>query len=440
MDNNLIWSLFNDKDGILWVGTNNGLNKFIPESNTFHRINNSLINGSVFYINAYQNNKNILWLCTEFGLIRFNKNTEVCYKYNNDLKRESVFCALPDKKGNLWLSTNRGLFQFNPETGKLRSFFESDGLPSNEFNYAAFSKNYKTNELIFGGVNGLVIFKPGDIQRNTLPPSVVLTDFKIFNQSIGIDNYHLKKSITEAEKINLSYKDNIFTFSFAALDFLAPDKNTYAFKMENLNNEWNYIDNRRFTTYANLPPGNYTFRVKAANSDGIWNAKGASVKIIIKPPFYQTTFFKILLTLLFAFTLYFIYKIRVRYITRQKNKLSKKVKERTEALNQEITERKATEQKLEERQKYLFSILQHTPEAIVVTDPNQIIVEWNPGAEKIFLYSKEEIIGKNLNDLVVGKGKRRESMNLGKKVLAGNLVPPLETIRVDKNGKRINVI
>ncbi len=440
ISNNIIWSLFNDKDGILWIGTNNKINRFNPKTNLSHRINNPDISGAVYAIRPDQNNNDILWLCTEFGLIKFNKKTETCYKYRNALRQETIYGALSDNNGNLWLSTNRGLSRFNPETNELKTYYESNGLPSNEFNYAAFCKNSKNNELIFGGVKGLVVFNPNDILKNTSPSPVVITDLKIFNQSVGIDGYHLKKSITEAEKITLSHKDDVFTFSFAALDFIAPENNIYAFKMEKINNEWIYIDNRRFTTYTHLPPGNYTFKIKAANSDGIWNTEGASVKIEVLPPFWQTTFFKILTVIICILLLYFFYKIRIKYIARQKNKLEKKVKERTKKLNQEIIERKAAERELEERQKYLISILRDAPDAIVVTDPDLKVVEWNPGAEKTFKYSKKETIGKNINDLVVGKDKVQEGIHLGKKIIAGNLIQPFETIRKNKHGNSINVI
>ncbi|MFO7889531.1 MAG: two-component regulator propeller domain-containing protein [bacterium] len=440
LSNNLIWSLLQDEDGILWVGTNNKINRFNSKTKTFHRINNPEIRGAVYALIPDQNKKDILWLCTEFGLIKFNKKTGACYKYKNALRQETIYGAVFDNNGDLWLTTNRGLFQLHPETEEVKHYSASDGLPSDEFNFAAFCKNSRTNELIFGGLNGLVVFDPGDILKNTSPPPVVFTDLQIFNKSVDIDNIHLKKSITEAKKITLLPKDKVITFSFAALDFIAPENNLYAFKMENLDNNWNYIDNHRFTTYTNIPPGNYTFKVKAANSDGIWNEEGASIKIKVLPPFWKTTIFRIIMIIIAAGLLYSVYKIRIHYIENQKNKLEEKVKERTKKLNQEIIERKAAERELEEREKYLTSILRDTPDAIVVTDSDLKVVSWNPGAEKTFKYSKEETIGKNLNDLVVGKDKMQEGENLGKKVFAGKLVHPFETVREDKYGNPIHVI
>jgi len=440
LSNNLIWSLHQDGDGILWIGTNNKVNRFNAQTKTFHRINNPEIKGAVYAIVPDQKNNDILWLCTEFGLVKFNKQSETCYKYKNILRQETIYGAVIDNYGNLWLTTNRGLFQLNPKTEEIKTFNESDGLPSDEFNFAAFCKNSKSNELIFGSVNGLVVIKPDDILKNTSPPPVVFTDLQIFNKSVDIDGIHLKKSITEAKKITLLPKDKVITFSFAALDFIAPENNLYAFKMENLDNNWNYIDNHRFTTYTNIPPGNYTFKVKAANSDGIWNEKGKSIKIEALPPFWKTTIFRIIMIIIAAGLLYSVYKIRINYIENQKNKLEEKVKERTKELNQEITERKAAERELEEREKYLTSILRDTPDAIVVTDSDLKVVSWNPGAEKTFKYSKKETTGKKLNDLVVGKDKVKEGENLGKKVFAGKLVHPFETVRKDKYGNPIHVI
>jgi len=440
LSNNLIWSIKTDKDGTLWVGTNNKINKFNPETKTFHRINNPEIKGAVYAIIPDEDNKDILWLCTEFGLIKFNKQSETCYKYKNVLRQETIYGAVIDDYGDLWLTTNRGLFQLNPETEEIKTYNESDGLPTDEFNFAAFCKNSKSNELIFGSLNGLVVFKPDNILKNTSPPPVVFTDLQIFNKSLDIDNVHLKKSITEAEKIILTPEDKVITFSFAALDFIAPENNLYAFKMEHLDNNWNYIDNHRFTTYTNLSPGNYTFKVKAANSDGVWNTEGASIKIEVLPPFWKTPAFNILMVIILAGFLYSVYKFRINYIENQKNKLEKKVKERTKKLNQEINERKVAERELEEREKYLSSILRDTPDAIVVTDSDLKVVSWNPGAENTFKYSKEETIGKKLNELVVGEDKIQEGENLSKKVFTGKLVQPFETVRKDKYGNRIHVI
>ncbi len=187
--------------------------------------------------------------------------------------------------------------KFNLKTAEFKNFDLSDGLQSNEFNEGAYLKSRK-GEMFFGGINGFNRFHPDSIRENSHIPPVVITDFKILNRMVPIgkdsDNKSiLKSSIIETEEIRLSYKHNVFSFEFAALDYTIPEKNIYAYKLEDLTEEWNYVDaDRRYVSYNSLPGGEYVFRVKGTNNDGVWNEEGVTIKITVTPPYWKTLRFK----------------------------------------------------------------------------------------------------------------------------------------------------
>jgi hypothetical protein len=209
------------------------------------------------------------------------------------LPNEMIHAIIEDNNGNLWLSTNKGLSKFNPKTEEFRNYDADDGLQSNQFNFSAVCKRFN-GEMIFGGINGINIFHPDSIKDNPYVPQIVITDFRLFNKSVMVKNtdftqnqnsFTLQKHISTLKEIELSYRENVFSFKFAALDYHSPQKNQYAYKMEGVHPDWVYTNaTRRFATFINLDPGYYIFRVKGSNNDGIWNEEGTLIKIIITPP------------------------------------------------------------------------------------------------------------------------------------------------------------
>jgi signal transduction histidine kinase/DNA-binding response OmpR family regulator len=234
---------------------------------------------------------------------------------NNDLPSDFIWGILEDnqglpegKAGNLWLRTLRGIVKFNPETGKLRVYDERDGLKycrSIVSGFAAFHKG-KNGEIYSGGINNITVFHPDNLVDNPDPPKIAFTDFKINYKTVamGTDS-PLKESISTINSIKLNYHQNIISFEFAALDYTAPAKNQYAYKLEGVNPEWIFTNaSQRFASYTNLDPGEYTFRVKASNNDGVWNEKGVSLRIIITPPWWKTVWAYGLYLLLFVSLIY----------------------------------------------------------------------------------------------------------------------------------------
>ncbi len=322
--------LFIDRSGILWIGTKQGggldaldlqKGKFFNYKNDPSDLN-SLSDNKISSI--YEDKSGTIWIGTqEGGLNKFDRVNGKFrhFKMEDGLPSDFVTGILEDDHGNLWISTTNGLSKFNPNTETFRNYDVEDGLQSNEFEELRAYCKSKTGELIFGGVNGFNIFYPDSIKDNTHIPPVYITDFQLFNKPvpIGYDSLSgrtiLRKSIIECKEIELNYDDKVFSFEFAALDFQAPTKNKYAYIMEGFDKDWTYTDaNRNLATYTNLDPGEYVFRVKGSNNDGIWNEEGASIKIIILPPWYQTTLAYLIYILLIGSIIYVTWKAQIKRI------------------------------------------------------------------------------------------------------------------------------
>ncbi len=324
--NNAIRALTEGAPGTLWVGTVQGLDKLDIKNETFTHytrdINNpnSLSSDIVQCIYREPSGK-VLWLGTfGGGLNRLDLETGkyTHYREKDGLPNDVVYGVLPDDKGNLWLSTNKGLSQFNPSTGLFKNYNVKDGLQSNEFNGGSYFKN-KRGELFFGGVNGFNVFHPSNIKANKHVPPVVITDFQLFRQSVGIgDGAPLRKHISLTENIRLTYKQNDFSFTFVALNYIIPEKNRYQYMLEGFDKQWNTTGAAaRYAGYTNIPPGDYVFRVRGANNDGVWNKEGVALKITIVPPFWHTWWFRVVALFFLLALLRFFYLMRMRNISRQ---------------------------------------------------------------------------------------------------------------------------
>jgi ligand-binding sensor domain-containing protein/signal transduction histidine kinase len=332
---NSVVAICEDDDGFLWVGAN-GLNKFDEREGRFFRYQhdplnpNSLSNNAVNII--YQDKNGSLWIGTTGGGLNKlvpsgnegSPPTFIHYREKDGLSNDNVMGILEDNHHNLWISTRNGLSRFNPKEidekglalpSAFKSYYSNDGFQENEYRFQSYFKNGR-GEMFFGGINGFNAFYPDSLKEDLSIPIVVLTDFQIFNESIDIssDDSPLRKHISETDEIVLSYKQNVFSFEFAVLHYAAPEKNKYAYKMEGFDKDWIYTDSkRRYVTYTHLDPGDYIFRVKGSNNDGVWNEEGASVRIIITPPFWETSWFYLLFAGFFMAVLLSIHRYRVRY-------------------------------------------------------------------------------------------------------------------------------
>ncbi|NOG47872.1 MAG: hypothetical protein HND50_21715 [Calditrichaeota bacterium] len=285
------------KENVIWAsGWTEGLLLFDFEKKNYSQFKLGLPNDYSFRITSFfETDKNILWMGTYgHGIVKLNvssiynnaqsqlvENYKV-YRTQDGLIGEMVYGILKDDFGDLWLSTNTGISRFNPKTEIFTNYSFSDGLPEQGFNLGASLKD--GNTLYFGASDGLYYFIPQERQKSK-PPTVVLTSFKKFGKKVE------DLSLNGLKEINLSWRDDFFSLEFAALDYKASHENQYAYKMEGFNRDWIHIGNKREAVYTNLDPGNYRFKVKAANGDGMWNEDGLDIAIIISPPFWKTWWF-----------------------------------------------------------------------------------------------------------------------------------------------------
>lgn len=363
-----------DKNGNLWLAVHGGgLDKFIPKSGKFFHYRNetnspstsilsdwtytSLVddNNNVWVANVaglsvvsentttvknyvsnskegynlssfiartvYTDTKGNTWVGTTDGLNRINRNTNSIKKYfiKDGLPSNTITEILEDDHYNLWIGTSKGVSRFSPEQAKFRNFSTIDGLITDNIE-ASFKSS--TGEMYFGGNGGLIRFHPDSIKINNCKPPVYITDFKLFNNSVRItddnqsDEFSIPQQITYCKELELAYHQNVFTIEFVALNYQNLEKTQYKYKLEGFQDEWVSAGYKHEVTYTNLSPGEYTFRVIASNNDGMWNSQGASLKIIVHPPFWRsgwayTFYFLLVLLLLYGFRKWILHEAEI---------------------------------------------------------------------------------------------------------------------------------
>ncbi|MBI9071513.1 MAG: PAS domain S-box protein [Melioribacteraceae bacterium] len=357
ISHDFVWKIYIDKSGVFWCCTKNGLNKFDPVSEKFDAYqiesNNqySISNNSVFSV--FEDSKGRFWVCSfGGGLNLFDRYNERFYHVTEKegLANNVVYGMLEDDDKNLWVSTNKGISKItiNNVNGVIDStiyrylsisnFDKDDGLQSNEFNAGAFEKA-NDGEMFFGGINGFSSFYPKEIKKNLIKPKVYFTSFKKFNTSVKLDS-----SISEKKVLNLDYSDNVISFEFVALNYTAPAKCEYAYKLEGFHEHWIQLGTKNNIDLTNLPSGQLELIVIASNDDGIWNSDGARLVLNIAPPFWDTVLFKSLSVFVIIFIGLFIYKTRTKFI-REKNTFLNEMNSR---LNKEIIEKNRITEELEQ--------------------------------------------------------------------------------------------
>src|SRR5208283_5071306 len=329
---NWIWTIYQDRSGTLWLGTFGGaLICFDDTTNTFasnkpdsrdpHRLNG----GGLTTI--HEDRAGTLWLGGFDGLYRYNRQSGAFTRYTESqgLPSSTIRCIQEDGFGRLWLSTQKGISRFDPKTETFRNYDVSDCLQSNEFSDGCFQG--PDGEMFFGGSNGFNAFFPEQVRDNPYMPPVVITSFKIFNKPVAIGaNSVLKRGIPYVDSLTLSYRDNVFSFEFAALSYGNSHKNRYRYKIEGFDPGWSEVGSKqRLATYTNLDPDKYVFRVQGSNSDGVWNEEGVSLPILITPPWWRTNWFRALCVAAFLALLWAAYQLRVRQIVEQEKKFREAV-------------------------------------------------------------------------------------------------------------------
>ncbi len=330
---NNIWAINEDQNGYLWIGTfDGGVNRLDKKTGTFTRYQHDLqnphgLNNNAIYT-VYADANGSIWIGTYGnGLNRLDPNTGqvIHYTDRDGLPDNFVKSILPDGLGNLWLSTDKGLSKLNLQAGTFKNFTVKDGLISNQFLSGASYRN-QDGRLFFGGEGGVIAFYPDSLKNNPHVPSVVITRFNVFDKPLS-----LPAALSSVEEIKLSHRQNFFSFDFVALDFVALLKNQYAYQLEGFDSDWMHCGTRRYASYTNVDPGEYFFRVKGSNSDGIWNEQGATIGITITPPFWKTWWFRTLAIFSVLASAFTWHQIRIRRVEEKRKALEIQVKEKVEA-------------------------------------------------------------------------------------------------------------
>lgn len=353
------WVSYEDSLGRFWVGTAYGLNLLDREKNTFKRYlpddknPRSLANGSVLAI--FEDSKNRLWFGTDMGLHLYHPETDdfTHYDTHHGFADPGIRAIAQDHQGNLWVGTNNGVVRFNPDTLAVKNYTRFNGALIGGITTGAVAVT-NSNEIVFGSRNGLYFFDVDKLEshQNKIPPAVAITDFRLFTQKVaihGADNL-LDKVITQTESITLDYTQSMISFSFAALNYRDTEKNQHAYKLEGFDDQWRTVGNQRNALYTNLPAGNYQFRVKASNNDGIWNEQGHSIQLIVLPPPWKTWWAYSIYTALFlGILLMFVRNQHQKVVVAQKisHELEQKVTERTAELRSKNSELESAYAQLE---------------------------------------------------------------------------------------------
>jgi signal transduction histidine kinase/streptogramin lyase len=290
-----------DRRGILWLGTeSSGLLRFDPATGQVTRYQHQSDNARTLTDNrvnsVYFDRSGTMWVGTQDGLNQFNESTGAFTSYSRreGLPGSVVACVLEDDDGDLWMSTDNGVAKFDPKTKKVKSYSTADGLPGPDLTGWGTCSRSKTGEMFFGGFSGATAFFPKNVSDSAYVPPLALTDFRIFGTAVlPGPRSPLKKTINYTDAITLSHEQNRFSVGFSALSYLNPTTNRYRYMLEGLDTQWNEVgSDERFATYTTLPVGTYTFRVEGATSRGPWSQPGATLRIKILPAWWNSWWFR----------------------------------------------------------------------------------------------------------------------------------------------------
>ncbi|HYC84694.1 MAG TPA: triple tyrosine motif-containing protein, partial [Chryseosolibacter sp.] len=330
-------------NGTIWIGTWFGLNRITPDRQnvsyfTADTTGRGLSSEHVISL-CLDTARNLMWIGTfGGGLNRLDIASGAITQFTEDdgLANNTIYSIKPDNEGNLWLSTTNGLSKFDPLSGRFRNYDATEGLQGNEFYWGAGART-SDGKLLFGGVNGLTFFDPSEIRDNLKVPPVVITSFEIFNKPVGVGpGSVLAENINFMPELILNYDQNVLTFEYSALNYDAPEKNSYAYYLENFDRDWNFVGGKRNVSYTNLNPGHYVLRVRGSNNDGVWNEQGIALTIVVVPPFWKTWWFYTMATIFALGVVSGIIKLRLQSVRRDKERVRKTLQEALDKAHAEL--------------------------------------------------------------------------------------------------------
>lgn len=343
LDDNLVASILEDKDGIIWVGTNLGsLNKFNEATGKFTSyFNNPKL---TCVIELYEDKRGRLWAGTYlWGLFLVDKKTGAMRQFlkKDGLIFDGVLNINEDDSGRIWVGSDGGLSIIDPDTFHVKTFGTNLGLPDT-FGYSYITTGLN-GDWLYGMKNGIMRFNPNDFKSNLIPPDLVLQQLTYSN---GNAKGTFVKQVKNDKQVNLSYDYNKLVFKYVGLHYVNAKMNQYKYQLEGYDKDWINAGTERTATYTNLAPGTYNFRFKASNSDGVWSKKTAELRIIISPPWWKTWWAYLLYIAFFAIIIQVYIAYRSRTLKNRNQKLEEQVNARTRELSEANEELKASQEEI----------------------------------------------------------------------------------------------
>jgi len=333
-------SFMEDSNGNYWAGTyRDGLLFYNPKNKKKeifiynYKDGKGISNNSINSI--FEDSEKNLWITTENGLNLFDNKTRTFTKFNTKKGFPSnvYYSILEDEKKDLWITTSKGLVQFNPKNNSIKIYTTANGLLSDQFNYNSAFKD-TNGDMYFGNLNGMISFNPKHFTKNKYAPKIFITSLQINNKEVTPNdkNSPIKQSISHLDELELKHNQSSFNIEFAALNYAGAELTEYWYKLEDINNDWVYLERNNKVFFTELSPGSYVFKVKSRNSFGIWS-KEITIKINISPPFWASTYAYFLYFILIGYVLY----LTIRYssnLSQEKN--DRKIKHLNDEKEKEI--------------------------------------------------------------------------------------------------------
>jgi signal transduction histidine kinase/ligand-binding sensor domain-containing protein/CheY-like chemotaxis protein len=346
---NNLWTIHSDKSGNIWFGSDTyGVSKYDGQKFTTYNEKDGLTDLSAGAI-CHDKDNNIWIASIGSGIFKFDGTEFTNYSVEHGLTSDNPFSIICDDDGYIWIGTNTGIDRFDPVEESFKHYGKSDGFLGIENNQNSI---YKTRDgmLWFGTINGVIIFDPSKDSPNAIPPVITIENIQLFNNSFDYTKYaeSLDPTTFLPVDLNLPYNKNHLTFDFIGISMVAPEKVRYKYMLENFDTEWNPPTTTTTATYTNIPPGDYTFKVKACNNDKLWGEKALSMSFSILPPFWMTWWFISIAILVVVTIVYSAYWFRVRVIRVKNIELARLVDEKTSEIKMEVVERKKAQEKAEE--------------------------------------------------------------------------------------------
>jgi ligand-binding sensor domain-containing protein len=368
--NDIVTVIFEDDREILWIGfgalgSGLGLLKWNRSTGERERFSNIVDDTSSLPSNGInsiaQDHNGIIWIGTGAGLCRFNETTRTftTFSLKNGLPNAQVGQLLVDDKNRIWMSTNGGISMLNEFRTKFTRYDPADGLQGREFEGRTVVKTHD-GYLCYGGRNGFNIFHPDSLRINNFIPPVILSRIKIFDEALKMDS-----SFTDLKSLKLSYKQNFFSFEFAALNYDHPEKNQYDYQLIGFDKKVVHNGTNRVINYTNVPPANYTLKVRASNNDGVWNEVGFELELIIIPPFWATWWFKTIVVLVLVGSVLLFFRLRENRI--------RKEEARQTAINKQIAEIRMTALRGQMNPHFIFNSLNSIQHFITTRDKEEAL-------------------------------------------------------------------